>query len=150
MKLSTLLIALAAAVIITVIVVFAIGANRPSKTNELNINLTPTIVTSNAISESKNIEVNSPKINQSLKSPIVIRGKARVFESNVSYRLKDASGNILTEGNVLANAPDAGQFGDFEITISTVLKGKMIIEVLSFSAKDGSEIDKVIIPVVLQ
>lgn len=148
MKLSTLLIVLIAAVIITAIVVFAIGGNK-TLTNQPTINLTPT-VTSSLISESKNIEVNSLKANQSLKPPIVIKGKARVFENSVSYRLKDASGNITTEGNVMANAPDIGSFGDFEITISTVLKGKMTIEVLSFSAKDGSEIDKVIIPVVLE
>lgn len=150
MKLSTFLIILVVTVIITVFIILALSKSQTSQSQKATINLTPSVVASNAISESKNIEVSSPKANQVLKSPIFIKGKGRVFENSVNYRLKDNSKIILTEGNLMTNASDAGQFGDFEITLSTVLKGKMTVEVFSFSAKDGSEIDKVIIPIVLQ
>jgi hypothetical protein len=55
----------------------------------------------------------------------------------------------------MANAPDAGQFGPFSenITISSnnVRTGDaLLLEVFQFSAKDGSEVDKVSIPLILQ
>lgn len=116
----------------------------------------PTIETGNntqnitlAPSSSKNIEVLSPRAGDKMKSGSVIKGNARVFENVVSIRLVDSFGNILTETNSMANAPDTGQFGPFEKEIEFQTDSKNgVLEVFQYSAKDGSEIDKVSIPIV--
>lgn len=96
---------------------------------------------------SGNIVVNSPISNSSVGSIFVVKGSARVFENVVNYRVTDTKSNILLEGNVLAKAKDVGQFGDFNFTVSGLTgKGQIILQVFDYSAKDGSEIDKVTIP----
>jgi len=96
--------------------------------------------------EEANIVVNSPVSDAQVSSPLTVTGKARVFENQFSYRLKDSNGNILAEGSAYANAPDMGQFGTFEINIPfTTMSDKGILEVYDNSPKDGAEIDKVTI-----
>ncbi len=79
------------------------------------------------------------------------KGKARVFENVVSIRLKDKNGKILFQGTTNAQSPDVGQFGLFqkEVTFETMQK-EGTLEVYQASARDGSEIDKVTIPVKFQ
>ncbi len=96
---------------------------------------------------SGNIVVNSPVSGSSVSSVFVVKGRARVFENVVNYRVSDTKSNVLLEGSVLAKSKDAGQFGDFNFTISGLTgKGQIILQLFDYSAKDGSEIDKVIIP----
>lgn len=96
-----------------------------------------------------NIRVTAPQPNEEVSLPLVIRGEARVFESVFAYRLRDADGSILFEGHAMANAPDTGQFGPFEISVTYLEPSGTsgILEVFSRSAKDGSEINRVAIPV---
>lgn len=101
-----------------------------------------------APSASSNIEVLSPRGGDNVKSGFVVKGNARTFESNVTIRLSDSDGNVLIETNTLANAPDAGQFGPFEKMINFQSNSDTgTLEVFQYSAKDGSQIDKVTIPV---
>lgn len=101
--------------------------------------------------KSENISVESPKGNTKVSIPFVVYGKARVFENQLNYRVLDDKKNNLLEGSILANAKDVGQFGPYEFTVSGLtLKGKITLEVFDYSAKDGSEIDKVTIPLILQ
>ena len=90
----------------------------------------------------------NPKENAKISSPFDLEGKARVFENVVSIRLKDEDGKILYEGITNAQSPDMGKFGLFqeEITYATA-QVKGTLEVFESSAKDGSDINKVIIPV---
>ena len=98
---------------------------------------------------SGNIEVLSPRGGDSVKSGFAIKGNARVFENVVSIRLSDSEGNILIQTNAYANAPDAGQFGTFEKMLNFQTSATTgTLEVYQVSAKDGSEIDKVTIPLV--
>lgn len=98
-----------------------------------------------------NIEVLTPRTGDSIKSGFRVEGNARTFESNVRIRLSDAEGNILVDTNTLANAPDVGQFGPFEKSLTFETNAKTgTLEVFQNSAKDGSEIDKVSIPVVFE
>jgi hypothetical protein len=57
---------------------------------------------------------------------------------------------VLAEGHAMTDAPDVGQFGSFTLSVNydepTVPGG--VVEVFSYSAKDGSEQDMVRIPVV--
>lgn len=95
-----------------------------------------------------NVIVTKPVSNATVKNPLEISGRARVFEASVSYRVKDANGKILDEGFTTATA-GAPAWGFYEImsnfATSTTKTG--FVEVLTFSAKDGSEQDLVSIPV---
>lgn len=137
--------------IVVIIVLLSLGylVSGQLKNNnnfQKNISLTPTIVENNA-----NIIVYSPKKGDSLSMPFTIKGKARVFENQLNYRVLDFKDNSLIEGSIVAKSQDVGQFGAFEITVSGLnTKGKATIQVFDYSAKDGSEIDKVTLPVVLK
>lgn len=100
-------------------------------------------------SESGNIMVSSPKANSTIGNSVIISGNARVFENVVSYRILDGKGIVLAEGTTIATPPDIGQLGPFSVT-PTWNTPKTItgtIEVFSTSAKDGSVINLVTIPV---
>jgi hypothetical protein len=82
-----------------------------------------------------------------------VKGTARVFENQVTIRLKEKlSGKMIGETNAYADAPDMGQFGEFRAGIvlndPSLRSGtEMVLEVFQYSAKDGSEIDKVSVPI---
>ncbi len=103
----------------------------------------------NVLGEEANITVSLPKSGDKIGLPLIVEGQARVFENVVNFRLRDENGKILAEGYTTANAPDIGQFGSFrgELMYAAEKDGKGIVEVFDYSAKDGSEIDKVTIPV---
>jgi hypothetical protein len=96
-----------------------------------------------------NIQVTEPDRNDEVGLPLTITGYARVFENSFHYRVKDADGTVLADGHAMAAAPDSGKFGPFSISVMyQAPKGKTgTVEVLNFSAKDGSEENKVTIPV---
>lgn len=94
------------------------------------------------------IWVISPAAGEKVSSPITLHGSASVFEGTVNYRLKDDAGNILAEGFTTA-LMDEFYRGDFDASIpfEPTAAGQGQLEVFTQSAMDGSEIDKVIIPV---
>jgi hypothetical protein len=97
----------------------------------------------------QNIRVFSPKPDDEVGMPLVIRGEARVFENMFAYRLRDADGSVLFEDSAYAHSSDAGLYGSFIIeTGYPAPKGATgSIEVFDRSAKDGAEIDVVRVPV---
>lgn len=119
----------------------------PYPTIAAEIDSTEQLITM-APAASQNIEVLSPRVGDSVVSGFAVKGNARVFESNVAIRLSDAQGNVLVQTFTLANAPDAGQFGAFEKVLDfQTYSTEGILEVYQNSAKDGSEIDKVTMPI---
>ncbi|MEA4924459.1 MAG: Gmad2 immunoglobulin-like domain-containing protein [Syntrophomonadaceae bacterium] len=94
------------------------------------------------------IWVTSPATGQVITSPVEISGNARVFEATVNYRLKDAQGNVLAEGHANASQGAPGR-GDFkgQLAFTTSEPGKGQLEVFEVSMKDGSDRNKVVIPV---
>ena len=50
-----------------------------------------------APSSSRNIEVLSPRSGDKVSPEFVVKGNARTFESNVTIRLYDSTGNVLIE-----------------------------------------------------
>jgi hypothetical protein len=100
-------------------------------------------------SESGNVIVESPLANEAISSPLKISGQARVFENQLNYRLNDGGGSILAQGNMTAGSLEAGQFGQFSVEVNYLKpkSGQGTLEVFDYSAKDGSEADKVTIPV---
>jgi hypothetical protein len=101
--------------------------------------------------ETQNILVKKP-LNNSLEIlPFIIEGEARVFENMFAYRIKDTADDyVLTEGNGYANAANVGEFGPFAITVNALRRlpigQDVVLEVFDYSAKDGTEENKVVVP----
>src|SRR5260221_7144492 len=149
-------------VVVIVVLVVIFGSffllqqkNLPRKSNSIDTtatNIPPTILPSQSegVIEKSNIIVTSLKPNGKVSLPFVIKGEARVFENQFNYRVRDKNGKVLTEGSATSDSRDAGQFGAFTITISSLVVQKGTngtIEVFDYSPKDGSELDKVSVPV---
>lgn len=77
-----------------------------------------------------------------------IQGLADVFEAQFQVQLVDAGGNVVIDETVHASA-GSGTWGEFDtklpFTTSHFGAGKLIV--FAVSAKDGSRIDEVVIPV---
>lgn len=101
------------------------------------------------VSASGNIVVTSPSVRGTVGLPLVIRGRARVFESTLNYKLLDEDGSVLVEGNAMSNAEDVGEFGSFVITTNYDAPSGATgtVQVFDYSAKDGSVIDLASVPV---
>ncbi|RJR32173.1 hypothetical protein C4569_00455 [Candidatus Parcubacteria bacterium] len=108
---------------------------------------TTTIKTCQAVKQ--NIFVSEPKDNQEIGLPLIVKGDARVFENTFIVRVSDNKGNKLAETTAMSESPDAGYFGSFNIQVNYNKPASEtgIVEVFQYSAKDGTETDKVIIPV---
>lgn len=90
----------------------------------------------------QNVQVTEPQIQY------LIQGEARVWEAVFHYRVK--SGNeVLAKGNKMASkgAPEWGAFSlDIRLAKSQVKGKNLQLELFEKSAKDGSEINKLTIP----
>jgi hypothetical protein len=132
-----------------VLIVMALSIQRPASLTGVPLlgpSATPTPIAS------ENIILESPKADEHISQVFYVTGKARVFENMVAIRLKEKlSGRTIGETTAYANAPDVGQFGEFQagiqLTDPSLRSGdSFILEVFQYSAKDGSEIDKVTVP----
>lgn len=124
---------------------------RVSPTPSATPTVPPQIATDPASSD--NIVVVAPLRGNQVKSPINVMGKARVFESALSVRLKDATGLVVTEQNITTVPGEVGQFSDFSTSFhypKQTPNTRGTLEVFSKSAQDGSEEDLIQIPVVFQ
>lgn len=85
-----------------------------------------------------------------VKEQIVVRGLARVFEAAFQYEFEDGH-NILDQGCVMASK-GAPEWGEFEIVIKlddvTGTAGTIVL--YEASAKDGSRLHELQIPVVIE
>lgn len=136
---------------------FFANARRENPITDQNNSVTPTQTDSippdsqvnSTPLKSDNIIVRTPVQGTKISNPVVIKGEARTFENNVAVRITQSNGKVLAEDFTTAKSEDTGQFGPFEIQLSysqpTQISGR--IEVFQYSAKDGSEIDKVTVPV---
>lgn len=100
-----------------------------------------------------NIIVFTPKADDQISRVVHITGIARVFENQLNARVS-ANGVKITEVSIYANSPDMGFYGDFEkdiILSSAQVNGisSLVLEVFEYSAKDGSEINKTTLPLLI-
>lgn len=103
------------------------------------------------------IEVFSPVGNGLYHSPIEVIGFSQTFEGNVNLRLSDDAGNVLAERNTIGGSVDVREpqsndgFAFFHsylrFTATEPITG--LLEIFESSAQDGSEINKVSIPMTL-
>ncbi len=121
-----------------------------SPTSQPNTTPSPSTSTDPSPSASANIILKSPQNGAEVGKQFTISGFARVFENVLQVRVKNNRTNaIYVNQNIMANSPDTGQFGDFtynvNLTNQTDLRmgDPLLVEAFQYSAKDGSEIDKV-------
>ncbi|MHB1125641.1 MAG: Gmad2 immunoglobulin-like domain-containing protein [Bacillota bacterium] len=95
------------------------------------------------------IRVTQPKLNDTVTSPLQVKGTAAVFEGTVNIQLSDRKGKVLAE--TIATALGIG--GPFTGTLnfaSPPEPTKGFLEVFSTSPEDGRVENLVVIPVTIQ
>jgi hypothetical protein len=97
-----------------------------------------------------NVVVETPRPGDEFSPGDVVTGFANVFEANVSFRVLDANGKELKTDFTTATC-GSGCWGDFEKALDFALDSPQEgrIEVLTYSAEDGSPQDVISIPVML-
>ncbi|MEK7589512.1 MAG: Gmad2 immunoglobulin-like domain-containing protein [Patescibacteria group bacterium] len=97
----------------------------------------------------QNIIVTSPSVNAIVGNPITVIGKARVFEGVFQYALRDMTGKVWYRANGQTGAPEDSNYQPFTVKIPVPVgtPKDLIIEVFEYSAKDGSIINLVRVPV---
>lgn len=75
-----------------------------------------------------------------IANPIVVSGRARTFENNVVLRVRDARGKLLIETTTTSTG-EMGQHNPYRATLWVPRdpEGRVTVEALEYSAKDGSE-----------
>ncbi|HWC15018.1 MAG TPA: Gmad2 immunoglobulin-like domain-containing protein [Actinomycetota bacterium] len=96
------------------------------------------------------IVVEEPRPGAEFRSGDIVSGFANVFEANVSLRLRDANGKVLVKTFTTATC-GTGCWGDFEkaleFEVTEAQDGRL--EVLTYSAEDGSPQHTISLPVKL-
>lgn len=94
------------------------------------------------------IWVTNPKPGARVAGPLTVRGTAMVFEATLSLRLVTRDGQKLVEKSAMATAgaPERGTF-ETVLNFTSPAAGEGYVEALWYSPKDGSELDKVRVPV---
>jgi Immunoglobulin-like domain of bacterial spore germination/LysM domain len=95
------------------------------------------------------IEVFSPVGNGLYHSPIEVIGFSQTFEGNVNLRLSDDAGNVLAERNTTGGSVDGFAFFHSYLRFTATEPITGLLEIFESSAQDGSEINKVSIPMTL-
>ncbi|MDO8583559.1 MAG: Gmad2 immunoglobulin-like domain-containing protein [bacterium] len=98
----------------------------------------------NAICVSKDL------VNASVSNPIEATGTARVFENQFSWKIQDAKGVTVVEGNIMASSTgdDPSAFFSIRTFLTSVPKtatGTLVL--FDNSAKDGAVIDTLNLPI---
>lgn len=93
------------------------------------------------------IWIYEPKPDQKVSGPLTVKGSARVFEATVNLRMLSENGETLEETFTTASEGAPGR-GDFEAIIENTPPAgtRGMLEVFWISPKDGSEKDKVRVP----
>ncbi|MHB1894551.1 MAG: GerMN domain-containing protein [Candidatus Dormibacteria bacterium] len=116
----------------------------------VDINLNQPVQRSDFESVLPAIFVETPGPGDAVGTSIRVEGTANVFEAQFRIELRDSGGNLVLAESVMATS-GTGQRGQFDFTFPyhTHLPGTGELTTFALSAKDGSRIDVVSIPVVL-
>ena len=100
------------------------------------------------------IQIKFPQKNTIIKNPVLISGKANVFEANVRVKIKDENKNVLANSFITTSgwidAMDTLYFFEKEIDYISPTSLNGVIEIFEENTKDGSEVHKIIIPVTFE
>ena len=99
--------------------------------------------------QSPQILIESPLPEDTVTSPIRLRGTANVFEATVSIEVRDESGAVVYEGFTTATS-GTGTRGTFDTTVPLQdLEGPITIVTFEASAEDGRPLHVAKVPVTL-
>lgn len=103
----------------------------------------PTAPATGTPTPDKIITIAEPAAGSILEQTVTVRGTTNFwpFEATLAGQVKDAQGNILGMGPLMVQAPDIGQGGPFEGTLSFTPPAEAqtgTLEIFEASAKDGS------------
>jgi immunoglobulin-like protein involved in spore germination len=102
-------------------------------------------------SVSDRVAVYQPQPGAEVTRDLQLIGAGRTYEANVSWRLFDSTGRQVASGNFTggSSGPLWGAF-DTRIAIPASVSGNVTLEVLEFSAKDGSPLGVTQIPLTVR
>lgn len=94
------------------------------------------------------ISVRQPQPHDLVDDPVEVCGVGTGFEATFAARVRDANGAELTQITITAGG--TGIWGNFHVALAVGVPStpRGVLEVFEFSAKDGSEINKVVVPIV--
>ena len=95
------------------------------------------------------ISVRQPQPHDLVDDPVEVCGVGTGFEATFAARVRDGNGVELVQISIMAGG--TGIWGNFHATLAlggVPATPQGTLEVFEFSARDGSEINKVVIPIV--
>ncbi|MBU2036871.1 Gmad2 immunoglobulin-like domain-containing protein [Patescibacteria group bacterium] len=117
------------------------------ETGSKEISLLSDFLKINSPLENKIMKITSPKINEAIKSPFIISGQALILETVLQIRIKDASGLVLAQKQIKIKESQKMSPFSSSIAYKRPTRTKGIVEIFVNSLEDGSEINKISIPV---
>lgn len=96
--------------------------------------------------------VYAPRFAAETQSIFSLTGMARAFEANVNWRVKDTTGAVVARGTTnatLGTSPVWGAY-DTKVILPTTARGRYELEVFQVSARDGSDIELVRVPLTIR
>jgi len=103
--------------------------------------------------EQGSIRVTLPKANDVVENPITVTGTARVFEQTFNWKLKNRdTGKVLSESFAMSQGEELSEFNPFSFKIPLAVGSPrdLLLQVIEYSAKDGSVAYQVDIPLELK
>lgn len=97
--------------------------------------------------ENKIIKITSPKINEAIKSPLMLSGQAAPFNGALQVRLKDASGLILAQKQIMSKSGQRIAPFTSVIIFKKPTRAKGAVEIFTRPPNESMEANKLIIPV---
>jgi nucleoid-associated protein YgaU len=94
------------------------------------------------------ITVRQPRPYDLVDDPVAVCGVGTGFEGTFAARLRDANGAELVQ--ITVNAGGTGTWANYHVTLDpggVPPTPQGTLEVFEFSAKDGSEVNKVVVPI---
>ncbi|MHB8682204.1 MAG: Gmad2 immunoglobulin-like domain-containing protein [Acidimicrobiales bacterium] len=129
-------------------VAFRVDGAEPSSADEAAGLPAQPVSRTNEFAHLPPIFVEQPAVGGSVSAgKLRIEGLADVFEAQFRVQLEDASGAVVVDQPVHASA-GSGTWGEFDVTVpyTTARAGMGKLIVFALSAKDGSRVDEVDIP----
>ncbi len=101
---------------------------------------------------SDRIAVYSPTVGAAVSHDFSVSGLARVFEATVSWRVKDSAQRVVASGVTNASLGTSALWGAYEVAVKLpqTVSGNVTLEVYEASAKDGSEVGLVRLPLAVR
>jgi nucleoid-associated protein YgaU len=94
--------------------------------------------------------IDQPRYMDLVGNPILIGGIGTGFEATLNYRIHDGHDEVTGFFNVGSGSGEHGQFQlQVDVSGAAFTLDRVFVEVFERSARDGSEINKVIVPVLL-